>query len=124
MVRHNLSSLRVHQTATHWLARSEKYVRPAWFDAVETNPPSQTLVRMQNLQLQEQKRRSKAKKPSKSFQPTEITYEEDQLRQTFFADHPWELARPRMVLETDGKDREKEDWSKIRQPQRPISGER
>lgn len=45
------------------------------------------------------------------------------MRKTFFTDHPWELARPRMVLENDGKDAEKDDWSKIIQPHKKLSGE-
>lgn len=34
--------------------------------------------------------------------PPQIVYEEDKLRQEFFGDHPWELARPRMMHETPG----------------------
>lgn len=81
-------------------------------------------MRTQPIQHQEQIRRPKTKKPSKLFQPTKITYEEDKLRKSFFADHPWELARPRLVLENDGRDAEKDDWSKIAQPHRRLSGEK
>ena len=58
------------------------------------------------------------------FQPQRIGYEEDALRQEFFADHPWELARPRMMLEDDGKDYQRWDWSLPEQDGRPTSGER
>jgi small subunit ribosomal protein S23 len=34
------------------------------------------------------------------------------------------LARPRIVLENDGKDAQKCDWSRIQQPGRPLTGER
>lgn len=44
------------------------------------------------------------------FQPVNIGYEEDKLRWEYFNDHPWELARPRVVLENDGRDAEKWDW--------------
>jgi len=57
------------------------------------------------------------------FKPQQIVYEEDSIRQDFFRDHPWELARPRILLETDGKDGQKCDWSKLRQPGRPLNGE-
>ncbi len=50
------------------------------------------------------------KKASKLFQPVRLSYEEDKLRWEYFNDHPWELARPRIVLEDDGKDGEKWDW--------------
>jgi small subunit ribosomal protein S23 len=45
------------------------------------------------------------------FQPVKVKYEEDKLRWEYFNDHPWELARPRIVLENDGRDSEKWDWS-------------
>jgi small subunit ribosomal protein S23 len=44
------------------------------------------------------------------FTPLNLTYEEDRLRWEYFNDHPWELARPRVILENDGKDNEKWDW--------------
>jgi small subunit ribosomal protein S23 len=50
------------------------------------------------------------KKSSKLFTPINISYEEDRLRWEYFNDHPWELARPRTVLEEDGKDSQKWDW--------------
>lgn len=58
------------------------------------------------------------------YKPTQITYEEDGLRENFYSDHPWELARPRVILEQDGKDGQKCDWSKIQQPSRELNGER
>lgn len=45
------------------------------------------------------------------FQPVGISYKEDQLRWDYFNDHPWELANPRVVLESDGRDSERWDWS-------------
>jgi small subunit ribosomal protein S23 len=58
------------------------------------------------------------------FKPQPIEYEEDQLRREFYSDHPWELARPRIVLENDGRDGQKCDWSRIQQLGRPLNGER
>lgn len=58
------------------------------------------------------------------FKPQYMTFEEDQLRKNFYGDHPWELARPRIVLENDGKDAQNYDWSGIQQPGRPLDGER
>jgi small subunit ribosomal protein S23 len=57
------------------------------------------------------------------FVPQPITYEEDQLRKEFYGDHPWELARPRIILEQDGKDGQKCDWNRIQQTGRPLDGE-
>jgi small subunit ribosomal protein S23 len=59
------------------------------------------------------------------FQPLNIPYQEDRLRKDFFGDHPWELARPKVVLEDGGDERKGWDWSKgIRQPGKRIDGER
>lgn len=44
------------------------------------------------------------------FSPVNLTYEEDKLRWEYFNDHPWELARPRVVLENDGRDAQGWDW--------------
>jgi hypothetical protein len=58
------------------------------------------------------------------FKPHPIDYEEDRLRKEFYGDHPWELARPRIVLENFGTDGQWCDWSKIQQRGRPLNGER
>lgn len=57
------------------------------------------------------------------FKPLPLEYEEDRLRKEFYSDHPWELARPRIVLENDGKDGQRCDWSRIQQRGRPLNGE-
>jgi small subunit ribosomal protein S23 len=58
------------------------------------------------------------------FCPQDIRYEEDKLRFRFFTDHPWELARPRIVLEDTGNSHARADWSKgLIQPGIPLSGE-
>lgn len=126
MGRYDFRPLRVHHTATQLLAAERISSNPSWYNTVGSIPPSEAVVRTQPLQHQDQSRfrRSKIKKPSKLFQPQNIFYEEDSLRREFFSDHPWELARPRMVIEDDGRDSEKCDWSKIQQDRRPLSGER
>lgn len=58
------------------------------------------------------------------FKPQPIVYEEDKIRQEFYSDHPWELARPRIVVETDGRDGQKCNWSRMQQRGRPLNGER
>lgn len=63
------------------------------------------------------------RKASRMFQPQRITLEEDRLRRDFFGDHPWELARPRVLLENDGKDYQRWDWSLKQQAGRPVNGE-
>lgn len=144
MGKYNLTALRVRQTALNQKACGKISKLPKWVDVVGDIPPATVLVRNQPIQHQlvrqrvktlpdyeepqvvyeiEEKRPAK-KKPSRLFQPVEIKYEEDQLRKEFFRDHPWELARPRIVLETTGKDFQKYDWSSIQQPGKRLDGER
>lgn len=126
MGRYDFRPLRVQENATQLLATGKLANIPPWYSIIGCVPPSETLVRTRPLQHQEVPKtgRFKTKKPSKLFQPTKVIYEEDQLRKQFFGDHPWELARPRIVLENDGKDAESCDWSKMAQRYRPLSGER
>jgi small subunit ribosomal protein S23 len=126
MGRYDFRPLRVHQTATQLLATERIASTPPWYNVIGQIPPSETLVRTQPLQHQEtpKTRRPKTKKPSKLFHPMKVVYEEDNLRKQFFSDHPWELARPRTVLENDGKDAERCDWSSMAQLSTPLSGER
>lgn len=124
MGRYDLRPLRVHQAATQLLATERMHAAPPWYEIIGNVPPAQALVRTQPIQHHQKRTKSKARKPSKMFQPQIIVYEEDVLRKEFFGDHPWELARPRVVLENDGKDWHHDDWSKIQQPGRQLSGER
>ncbi|KAL8657394.1 MAG: hypothetical protein Q9226_001954 [Calogaya cf. arnoldii] len=123
MGRYDFRPSRVHRTASQLFASERIKNLPSWHEVVGTIPPAQTLVRPQPLQYQQRPRRSNVRKPSKLFQPQRVVYEEDRLRREFFGDHPWELARPRVVLENDGKDSERKDWSLVSQSDRPIDGE-
>jgi len=118
MGRYNLAPQRVHQAATRLLEAKRLQAPPPWYDVIAAIPPSERLVRPA---LQRSHR--PGKKASKLFQPMEIKYPEDKLREEFFGDHPWELARPRIVLEDDGKDYQKYDWSQIQQPGKMLDGE-
>ncbi|KAL1854292.1 mitochondrial ribosomal small subunit component [Paecilomyces lecythidis] len=143
MGKYNLTALRVRQTALNQKAAGKISKLPQWVDVVGDIPPAQVLVRNQPLQHQlvrqrvktspgsskpqvvfeVQEKRVKPKKPSRMFLPLEIKYEEDQLRKEFFRDHPWELARPRVLIESSGKDFEKYDWSRLQQPGKRLDGE-
>ncbi|QDS76615.1 hypothetical protein FKW77_007776 [Venturia effusa] len=58
------------------------------------------------------------------FKPLKMGYNEDKLRSDFFNDHPWELARPKVVLEDSGNDSKNWDWSTgIKQPGKRLDGE-
>ncbi len=124
MGRYDLRPLQVHQTATELLRTPRLRTTPPWLDIVGRVPPAQTLVRPQPVQHQENRKRPKTRKPSRMFLPQQISYPEDELRREFYSDHPWELARPRVVLEDDGKDAQQNDWSRLHQPSRAVDAER
>lgn len=105
MGRYNLSAQKVHAHATQLLQLKRLSAAPAWFDVVGNIPSSEVLTRKPMQKGQ------KTRKASKLFRPLHLEHKEDKLRWEFFNDHPWELARPRIVLENDGRDIEKWDWS-------------
>lgn len=107
MGRYNFSAQRVHRQATQLLrTRNNQYTYPPpWLKTIGEVPPAERLARPA---LQ---RNSKAgKKSSRIFSPVSLSYKEDELRWEYFNDHPWELARPRVILEDDGRDSERWDW--------------
>jgi small subunit ribosomal protein S23 len=130
MGRYNLAPSRVYQTATQVLEtnlrnpKSKVLHSPPWYKTIGLIPPGEILTRSQPVQVHDKPQNRRTKKPSKLFKPQPLAYEEDFLRKEFFSDHPWELARPRVILEEDGKDGQKCDWSRIHQPCRQLDGER
>lgn len=93
---------------------------PAWFRALESIPPSEVFTRPIAV-----RNSGPPLTTGRLFKPTRIAYPEDQLRKEFYKDHPWELARPRIIMELDGQDAKYLDWSKgLRQRGMALSGER
>ncbi|KAL7271202.1 mitochondrial ribosomal small subunit component [Rhizina undulata] len=136
MVRH-LRALRVHHTASRMLETGRLKDEPAWYRVVAAIPPTTTLVRSLPADFSEQEedptstsssfqkpnKTRRGRKPNGLFRPQEIVYPEDRLRQRFFRDHPWELARPRILVENDGNDHKGWDWAGIRQRGKALDGE-
>lgn len=120
MGRYDFRPLRVRQTAKALFDSKRNASLPQWYDVVGNIPPGETLARPV---LRTPKVRH-ARKASKLFKPLPIVYPEDKLRSDFFGDHPWELARPRLVVEDSGNDSKHYDWSKIMQPGKQLDGER
>jgi small subunit ribosomal protein S23 len=120
----NLKPSRVYQTASLLLESKSISQPPPWFTTIGSIPPSEILTRTQPTQHRLPNTKTRTRKPSKMFKPQPIEYEEDRLRREFYGDHPWELARPRIVLENDGRDGQRCNWEKIQQPGRPLNGER
>jgi small subunit ribosomal protein S23 len=117
---------RVYQTTTRELQSallpSYQKSAPPWYKVMEAIPPSEILTRP--VPVQHRQPNLRVAKPNGIYRPQKIRYEEDHLRDVFYKDHPWELARPRIVLELDGKDAQRCDWGKgLRQPGVQLSGE-
>ncbi|GME65387.1 Ribosomal protein S25 mitochondrial [Neofusicoccum parvum] len=123
MGRHNFAAARVHRAATQLLEAKRMKAPPPWYDIVADVPPSQQLVRPLQRTYPRKIAQRNIRKPSRMFQPERLVYAEDKLRGDFFKDHPWELARPRIILEDSGADSKKWDWSKIVQPGKKLDGE-
>ncbi|PHH86712.1 hypothetical protein CDD83_9862 [Cordyceps sp. RAO-2017] len=95
---------------------------PPWFQVLNTIPPAESLVR--TVSPCHRRPDPRAKGTPNLFRPQKLQYLEDALRTIFYRDHPWELARPRVILESDGKDHQRRDWSTgVRQPGMPLTGE-
>lgn len=112
----------VKEELSHRVLGSSASNPPPWFNIMTSVPPAESLVR--TLSPHRWAANPKAKKPKNLFRPQRIAYLEDSLRNTFYKDHPWELARPRIILELDGKDYQRCDWSKgLQQQGIPLTGE-
>ncbi|KAM0220644.1 hypothetical protein ACHAPA_003934 [Fusarium lateritium] len=112
----------VAEELNHKILGSKTTPTPPWFKVMQSVPPAETLVR--NITPRHRTPNAKATKPKNIFRPQRITYLEDALRTTFYKDHPWELAKPRVILESDGKDYQHCDWSKgLKQLNIPLTGE-
>ncbi|KAL9617989.1 MAG: hypothetical protein Q9160_007237 [Pyrenula sp. 1 TL-2023] len=154
MGRYNFAPLRHRSVALQKLDSRRITQTPTWYNALTTVPVSQILVRQrptphpilktrarqigakdskeieQYTFTEMQKRPHKSKKKSrgkaKLFKPVPVSYEEDTIRTLFYSDHPWELARPRMILEQSGDDvhNNRLDWSRgVIQPGKFLNGE-
>jgi len=112
MGRYDFAAQRVHSYASQLIQNKRLPNPPPWYNTIASVPPSERLVRppLQRSQIPGSKPAGGRKK-SRLFKPLQLHYQEDRLRWEYFNDHPWELARPRVVLENDGRDQEKWDWS-------------
>ncbi|KAF2672627.1 hypothetical protein BT63DRAFT_382517 [Microthyrium microscopicum] len=121
MGKHDFRPVQVLRAANQLLETKAMRIPPPWHKIMHDVPPSESVVRPVKRFANLNSKRSR--KSRRMFQPLEITYPEDKLRTTFFNDHPWELARPKVVLEDDGNDSKNWDWSRIEQPGKTLDGE-
>jgi small subunit ribosomal protein S23 len=114
MGRYDFRAQRVLANANLALETKRISTPPVWHQIVQDVPPPPRLTRPVKQHFASRNK----------FRPQQIKYPEDQLRQEFFSDHPWELARPRVVLEDSGNDHREYDWSGLEQDGKRVDGER
>ncbi|KAK9428687.1 mitochondrial ribosomal protein S25 [Lipomyces doorenjongii] len=95
---------------------------PAWFKAVLAHPPS-TADAVQRVDIVKLRKKHPHLSVKKMMKPMEIVYPEDRIRKLFYRQHPWELTRPRIVVEQDALDFQRCDWSKLEQEYKGLDGE-
>lgn len=92
---------------------------PVWLPVVQAIPPGPSIIRSQNPEVnisgQSELEQTLLSKPHNTNRlrhsekhlrtppprPRAIVYPEDKLRRQFFKDHPFELARPKVLVEND-----------------------
>lgn len=133
-------AVNVLERTSHYLQAGVLTKKPLWFDALGKYPPNKNFLHEVKEQVNEQSislnktqyasknaplyKTRQSQKPGKSpYKPNKLRYVEDELRSLFFEQHPWELARPKIVLENTGDDIKSQDWSSIKQLNKPLDGE-
>ncbi|KAI9506708.1 mitochondrial ribosomal small subunit component [Coemansia spiralis] len=66
-------------------------------------------------------RHNKTHLRTRNARPPKIVFPEDELRKDFYENHPFEKYRPRIMMETDGKNNS--DWSQISHGTNHVTGE-
>lgn len=133
--------MKIQTRATNVLERTSHYLKvgvlqnkPAWFDVVGAHPPAIDLTkRARSTNLHDpQIEQGSVKTRLSSFDRQnkhhdvhkipKLQYLEDELRDVFYHQHPWEFSRPKTLVETSG-DNTKGDWLRMVQLTKPLDGE-
>lgn len=143
--------MKIQQEATRVLQRTSMYLqrgaltqKPMWFDVVGAHPAGMDLTKKPATLLAKQRHADPAEalyKQNKDFFKTSNTADErrqknnhlnrvakvqlveDELRNAFYHQHPWEFARPKNLVETHGDEISKCDWLRMLQLYKPLDGE-
>lgn len=144
----NYSEMKPQTKAVNVLEKTSEYLKagllkkqPAWYHVVGAHPPKKNFIRQarlvnpsseQSIKEPEAKKRFKrgkmydtrVKEVKKDiYNIPKLRFVEDELRNLFYSQHPWELARPRILLENTGEDSKKQDWSSLIQLNKQLDGE-
>lgn len=124
--------------------------KPVWFDVVSKYPPNHNFIKVAHMNesntkdlrkkavsIQKNSSSSSSQQVYKTRQSTlestsrnnqvhrvpKLRFVEDSLRKIFYKQHPWELARPKNLIENSGEENNKCDWSHMLQLYKPLDGE-
>lgn len=118
--------------------------KPVWFDVVGAYPPETDLTKKPFSIINKDKpdftdlfnkkkengfyktRNSKSDRIQKNnftIKIPKLLFFEDELRDFFYHQHPWELSNPKSLVENLGDDNSHCDWSHILQLNKPLDGE-
>lgn len=131
------------ERTSHYLKAGVIKNKPSWYNIVSAVPPATDLTKKpKNLQTNQtpdpvsqlyssrdgifKTRVSKTERKQKNNSVSRIPkfeFLEDQLRDVFYHQHPWELARPKVLVENTGDEHSKCDWSHMLQLYKPLDGE-
>ncbi|CUM54224.1 unnamed protein product [Debaryomyces tyrocola] len=145
--------MKIQTKATGVLERTSHYLKagilrekPAWFNVVGSHPPMVDLTKKPkkfDTQAQENdpsRSLFQKKKGGDLFKTRSNIYDrhqrhnsisrvpkleflEDQLRDVFYHQHPWEFSRPKTLIENEGNEANQCDWSHMLQLYKPLDGE-
>ncbi|CUM67115.1 uncharacterized protein PRCAT00004804001 [Priceomyces carsonii] len=134
------------ERTSHYLKAGVLREKPAWFDVVGSHPPLTDLTKKPKLfETSAQKedpssslfekishngtyktradRYDKKQKNNSVSRVPKLQFLEDQLRDVFYHQHPWEFSRPKTLIENDALEYSKCDWSHMLQFYKPLDGE-
>lgn len=131
------------ERTSHYLKSGVIRNKPAWYNVVSAVPPATDLTKKPiNLQTNQaadpvkelftsrhgvyKTRVSRTERQQNNNSVSRIPkleFLEDQLRDVFYHQHPWELARPKILVENSGDEHAKCDWSHMLQLHKPLDGE-
>ncbi|KAH3901271.1 related to 37S ribosomal protein S25, mitochondrial [Saccharomycodes ludwigii] len=140
------------QRTSDYLASGIITKKPQWYDIVANIPPTKQFTRIPRLNDNPSTGKpayqdnvtcldklntitskgyfktrpnsiDKHKSTKHLYKPVKLKFFEDKLRTVFYDQHPWELSRPKVLIENLSVDISKYDWSSIQQLGKPLDGE-
>lgn len=133
------------ERTSHLLRAGVITEKPAWFDIVANHPPQFDLTKkpivfnnksQQSDPCETLKQRGatglfktrsivqdRNNKNNSIGRISKLKFLEDELRDVFYHQHPWEFSRPKTLIENSGDEMSKCDWSNMLQLNKPLDGE-